>query len=339
MLQNCSNLELTINIHNLLVIHGTPMLAKNLVYFLSLTLILFVFASIGTVAAQTNPVSLEGAGVAITLSFPEDAHPNDSISHTIAANTTSSTSLEIMLFVYAPVDSTFQQIKSNTSSWATLPAGISLPAYSIRFTLPQNVNGTLRCVLYVRTNQLSDYMSFTFYTTLVRSVSYSELQIAYSELLANHSKLVIEYENLLEEYDGLRSENIGLISSQEALLKDYNEIKANYSSLLGSQTALQSEYNVKKTSYDGLLADFNSLTTNYNSLQGNYTSLESIVGNLKQAASTSEAALNTDRILMLVFIIAIVGLIALVAYVKRKKQEPYMVIREETPVVNKEDIQ
>jgi len=315
------------------------MIAKSLAYFLSFSLVLFLLVGISRAAAQTNPVSFEGAGVAITLFFPEDAHPNDSISHTIAANTTSSTSLEIMLFVYAPIDSTFQQIKSNVSSWATLPAGISLPAYSIRFTLPQNANGTLRCVLYVRTNQLSDYMSFTFYTTLVRSVSYSELQIAYSELLVNHSKLVIEYENLLEEYDGLRSENIGLISSQEALLKDYNEIEANYSSLLGSQTALQSEYNVKKASYEGLLGDFNSLTSEFESLKGNYTSLEGLVSNLEKARSDRDAALNTDKIVMLIFIIAIVGLIALVAYVKRRKQEPYLVIRKETPVVNKEDIQ
>ena len=313
------------------------MLVKDLVYLLSLTLILFMFAGIGAATAQTNPVSLEGAGVAITLSFPEDAHPNDSISHTIAANTTSSTSLEIMLFVYAPVDSTFQQIKSNTSSWATLPAGISLPAYSIRFTLPQNVNGTLRCVLYVRTNQSSDYMSFTFYTTLVRSVSYSELQIAYSELLVNHSKLVIEYENLLEEYDGLRSENIGLISSQETLMNDYNQIKANHSSLVVSYATLQSEYSTKKGSYDALLVEYNNLTISNENLWKNYTSLKSVVSTLEQAVGDKDAAANTDRILMIVFIITIMGLIALVAYVKRKKQEPYLVIRKETATLDKDN--
>jgi hypothetical protein len=260
--------------------------------------------------------------VVISLSFPEDAHPNDSINHTIAANTTVSTPLEIVLVVYAPVGSTYQLIANVSKSWDNLPV-VGLPPYSVTFSLPQGANGRLRCILYGRTNQMADLMSFAFYTTQVQSVSYGELQAAYNELLENRSKLMTNFENLLEEYDGLRSENIGLISSQETLLKDYNAIKANYSSLVGSHATLQSDYNVKKASYEGLLADYNNMTTEVESLRTNCTNLE--------------RAVSTYRILMLIFMIAIVGLIALVAYVKRKKQEPYLVIRKETVTLDKDN--
>lgn len=295
-----------------------------------------MLAGIGAVSAQTSSVSFEGAGVVISLSFPEDAHPNDSINHTIAANTTVSTPLEIVLVVYAPVGSTHQLIANVSKSWDNLPV-VGLPPYSVTFTLPQGANGRLRCILYGRTNQMADFMSFTFYSTYVRSVSYSELQSAYNELLTNHSKLMTDFENLLDEYDGLRSENIGLISSQETLLKDYNEIKANYSSLRSSFTSLQNEVNVKNSSYNGLLADYNSLAFNHSSLQGNYTSLESLVANIQQSIKDSEAAVNGDRVIMIILIATIAGLIALIAYVRRKKQEPYLVIRKETVTLDKDN--
>ena len=312
------------------------MRANTATYVLCLILALSVFAGIGVVTARTNDIVVDGVGVAIKLSFPEEAHPNENINHTIAANTTTMTSLEIGLFVYAPVDSTSLLIASNTSSWATLPA-IALPAYNVSFALPQNTNGTLRCLLRIRTSQAADYVSFTFYTTTVRSKSYGDLLTEYNGLLANHSKLIVEYESLLDEYDGLLSEHVALISSHEALLNEHSALEANYTSVLESQRTLQSQYNQLEASYEDLNTEFDNLTDTYNILRGNYSDLEDQIADLKEQNSSLEGNLSFDRVIMLIFIIAVVGLIALVVYVKRKKQEPYLVIRKETSVLGEEN--
>ena len=312
------------------------MRANTATYVLCLILALSVFAGIGVVTARTNDIIVDGVGAAIKLSFPEEAHPNENINHTIMANTTVETPMEIRLFVYAPVDSTYQLIASNTSSWATLPA-ISLPAYNVSFTLPQNTNGTLRCVLRIQTNQVADYASYTFYTTTVRSKSYGELLSEYNGLLANYSKLVVDYESLLDEYDGLLSEHVALISSHEALLNEHTALEANYTSVLESQRTLQSQYNQLEASYEDLNTEFNNLTDAHNILSENYSDLEDQIADLEKQISDLKGNLNSDKVIMLIFIIAVVGLIALVVYVKRKKQEPYLVIRKETSVLGEED--
>jgi type IV secretory pathway component VirB8 len=47
--------------------------------------------------------------------------------------------------------------------------------------------------------------------------------------------------------------------------------------------------------------------------------------------------MNSDRIVLFIFTITVAGLVALIIYIKRKKPEPYLVIRKETVAVKTEE--
>lgn len=371
--------ELTININRLQVFHERLMNVKTIAFTLGFILTLSILANVGSVNAQTDSFSFHGLGIVVDFTFPLEAHPSDIITYEVTVTAIVDVALEnVTLFVYAPIDSALQQISGPTVSLPLLRAGDSLSKIPVKITLPADTNGTLRCLLYVKTDQSSDYASVTFLTTQVRSVSYgelvakygellanhgkliaeyenlldeycglleensalaanySELEAEHSELLANHTKLIAEYKNLLDEYNGLLEENSALISSHEDLLNEYNALKANYTSLLNSQSTLQSEYDQLESSYEALLSEHNSLIIAYDSLQENCTSLEKEVDDLKKTISELQSDDDNDRIIMQVLLIAVVGLVALVIYVKRKKQEPYLVIRKEDVSLNKE---
>ena len=315
------------------------MQAKCVVYFLSLILTLSMFAYSGAGAMEANNVSFQGAGITIDLVFPEDAHPAENIWHNVTVTANTTLTLNFTINIKAWVNQSWQDVGSWDTKNYIMNQNQILPISVPIGPLP-STNNTLICLLYastLRTSQRLDDLSLKFYTTQVRSLSYSELLALYNEALADHSNLIAEYEELLGEYNGLRSENIFLISSQETLLNDYNEVKANYTSLFASYGTLQKNYDISNASYRSLLTNYQTLQSELGSLQGNYTSLEGVVSNLQQTISESENALNGDRVVMLIFIVAIAGLIVLFLYVKRKKQEPYLVIRKETVEVNKEE--
>ena len=305
---------------------------KNLAFLLCTALLFSMLAQVGSVFSETDSFSFHGIGVAVDFSFPIEAHPSDIITHNVTITSTTDVVLQnITLFVYAPVGLTLQLVNvSHVSLPYVLPAGQSLPNIPVRITLPANTNGTLRCLLYVKTDQSSDYASATFLTTQVRSVSYGELVDNYSDLLANYSKLLAQYENLLDEYNVLLQENTVLIASQEILLNENTALKANYTRLLNSQSALQGEYNQLEASYQSLLSEYNDLAANYASLNENNTNLQEDLISLEETNGDLQKNISINRITILVFMIAIVGLIALVVYVRHKKQDPYLVIRKET---------
>jgi predicted nuclease with TOPRIM domain len=418
------------------------MRTKTVVYFLSFLLVSSaVVYCVG--AAQTKTQSFHGVGVKIELAFPDEAHPTDTISHNITITAIVDVALQnITLFIYAPINSTLQHVKNQTITWPLLLAGNSLPTSEIRFTLPQNANGTLYCLLYVQTDQSADYASYTFYTTQVRTLTYTELLSAHNQLIANYSALSAAYDQLnanysalliahnnllvnystlfadygtllgsyntlLAQYGALSTAYNGLTSDYATLNSTYNLLSANYdalnstfNSLLAKNNALQSDYNSLNSTHYNLQASYNSLEGNYNSivakdnalqsdynslsstdsaLQTNYntlnstkntlqsdynslnsthysvqasydllrgaydtlnrtyTSLASEFSDLNQRVHNSENAMNSDRIVLSIFTITVACLVGFIIYIKRKKPEPYVVIRKETVTVKPEE--
>jgi hypothetical protein len=342
---------------------------KSLVCLL-LTLLLSSGLMCGVDALSTH-VSFHSVGVTVGLTFPEEAHPTD-ITHnvTITANT-ALTLQNFTLVIKAQVNSSWQEIKKITISGIYLSANQNLTS-TIPFTVPQNTNGRLYCFIYVLTDQIADPSSYTFYTTSVRILTYSELLSAHNQLLANYS-------NLLNEYNSLRANYTDILADYQTLLESYNKLSiqygtlnttynelsvsygtlnsaynelsvkydtsiSTYNSLLGNYNALRSDYNSLNSThyslqanYTSLEADYNSLNQSYTALKQNYNTLENEDNDLHQRIDASEAELTQTRILMTLFMGTSIALILLVAYLKRKKQEPYVVIRKETVAVKQDE--
>jgi hypothetical protein len=322
--------------------------------------------SVGALPDKT--VTFRGAGVTVDLMFPEEASPLDYISHNLtitAYNYVSS--LNITLFIYAPVNETWQIVDQPHNIPWPFPLGVnqSLPTAEIWFTLPQDANGILKCILYVQTNQTADYPSYTFYTTHVSEPTFSEMQRSYNEMLANYTELQANYTTKLNEYNDLLANFSSLFANYTALLSQYNELTGKYNAQVAAYQALLDNYNKRSDDYDALNANYMSKVNQYNALQmdyeelnstrnsllANYTSLQALYDELNQtytdllgkfadlqeSSNRSESALGNDRIVMFIFVITLVALIAFIIYLKRGKEEPYVVIRKETVSMNQDE--
>jgi len=280
----------------------------------------FLLGSVyGVDAFSTNSVSFHGAGVMIDLTFPEEAHPTESITHNLTITANTSLTLEnFTITIKTLVNSSWQQVYKEQILLREMLQNESLTR-QMRFTLPQKAQGTLYCFMYVLTDKITDHLSYTFYTTHVRTLAYSELLSKYNELLTNYSDLLTDYETLLESYNALSAEYGTLNSTYNSLLNEYNALQSNYNSLNSTYYSLQASYN-------SLLSSYNSLEADYNSLNQTYATLENEINDLR-------AQLNNTRNLMYLFIGTTIALIVLIIYIKKKKPEPYIVIRKETVAV------
>lgn len=331
------------------------MQAKKMGYFLSTLLLLSgLMCSVG---ASTTTVSFRGVGVTIDLTFPEEAHPTETITHNVTITAHTNLTLQsFTLFIYAPVNATWQEVKNRTISWDFLE-NENLTS-RIEFQLPQDTNGTLYCVMTVQTDQSSDYSSYRFYTTRVSELTFSEMQSLYYDMLANYTSLQEDYQSLLNEYDGLLANYSSLFDNYTALLSEHNDLLAkyngqvatyqtllnNYNKLSGDYNTLDSNYRSQLNKYNALQADYDLLNSTFYRVQGNYTGLQAVydalnqtytdllsdLNNLQERISDSESDLNTGRIVMFIFIVTVACLIALIIYIKKKETEPYVVIRKET---------
>jgi predicted nuclease with TOPRIM domain len=332
-------------------------------YFLSVLLLLSAF--ICTVSALPDTtVTFRGGGVTIEMTFPEEAHPNATITHNVTVTAHTDLTLQsFTLFIYAPINSSLQEIKNRTITWDFLE-NENLTS-RIEFQLPQNTNGTLYCVMTVQTDQTTDSSSYKFYTTHVSDLTFSEMQSLYNEMLANYTGLQENYTTLLSDYDSLLANYSSLFANYTALLSQYNALSSNYNdrvttyqilfenynTLSGEYDALDSNYKSKINEFDTLQSDCNDLNSTHNSLQANYTTLQTDYNTLNQtytglqgdynrlqgSFSSSQNDVNNDKIVMLIFVIALVSLIAFIIYLKRGKEEPYVVIRKETVSMNQDE--
>jgi hypothetical protein len=341
------------------------MRAKKIVCFF-IVLLLFSTLTCSAGALPDTSVSFRGGGVTIDLTYPEEAHPNGTITHNVTITaTTDLTSINIGIFIYAPVNSTLQLIKNQPFSWGTLHENESLPTSEIPILLPEQANGTLYCNMTVQTDQTADALSYTFYTTRVSELTFSEMQNLYNEMLANYTSLQADYDALLNEYDDLLANYSSLFANYTALLSQHNQLLTQYNSQVATYQSLLAQYNKLSDDYDTLNANYRSKITELGTLQSDYdelnatryslqtdnealqavytalnqtyTELQNEFASLQEISARSENALNSDRIVMFIFIIAVAALIAFIVYIKRKKQEPYVVIRKETVNVNPDE--
>jgi hypothetical protein len=317
-------------------------------------------------ASPTGIVSFHGVGVTIEVTFPEEAHPTENITHIVTLTANANLTLQnSTIFVFAPVASGWQQVFNQSLINFFMLENQNLTNSLKLQQLPQDTNGTLRCLIYVLTDQSADYSAYIFYTTRVSELTFSEMQSLYYEMLANYTALQTDYATLLNEYNGLLADYSSLFANYTALLSEHNDLLAKYNAqvstyqtLLNNHEKLSSDYNTLNSNYGSKTIEYNALQTDYKSLndtryslQTDYDSLQAVFDALNQtyvdlqtafANLQSETvilsnALNIDRVVMFIFVAAVASLIALVIYLKRKEPEPYVVIRKETVTVKPDE--
>jgi predicted nuclease with TOPRIM domain len=313
-------------------------------------------------------VSFSGSGLTIDLIYPEEAHPNTTIAYDITITAiTEVASINIDIFIYAKVNSTLQFVKNQPFIWSTLHENQSLPSSEIPILLPEQTNGTLYCNITVQTeiDSTLHYSAYSFYTTLVTEPTLSEMRVLYDEILANYTILQAEYETLLEDYDGLLAnysslfaDYTALLSEHDQLLSDYNSKAADYESLLAQYNELSDDFNDLdadyrskitelanlETSYDDLNVSrydlqesYNTLNTIYRGLNNTYTNLQTAFANLQDTLDVKQAELDIERIVMFIIVMTVAVLIAFIIYIKRKQEDPYLVIRKETVSIKSDE--
>ena len=315
-------------------------------------------------ASPTTTMTFSSDGVTIDVAFPEEAHPLENITHNVTITAQTTLTLSFALFVYAPVDSIFQEVTNQTfTNFPFSENQTQLNRFELQ--LPENTNGTLYCVMTFQTNQATSYSSYMFYTTHVSELTFSEMQTLYNEMLASYTLLQTDYETLLTQYNGLLADYNSSVVNYTSLLSQHTELQTKYdsqvaafNSQLSSNNQLSQEYNnlnavykVKLTELSASQSDYETLNTTKSNLQTSYTSLQNVYNTLNQTYNTLQKQLNdlqedvkiTDSDLtisqtfMFIALMAIAGLVALIVYLKRKKPEPYMVIRKETVTVPQDD--
>jgi predicted nuclease with TOPRIM domain len=335
---------------------------KKIYFFIVLLLLSTVPCSMGTLPDTT--VTFSGAGVTIDLSYPEEAHPKDSITHNVTITAHTDLALQsFTLFIYAPVNSTLQEVKNRTISWDFVE-NENLTS-RIEFQLPQNTNGTLYCEMTAQTDKTVYVLSSKFYTTHVTELTFSEMQSLYDEMLANYTALQEDYSTLLNTYNDLLVNYNSLLDNYTALVGEYDSLSHKYdiqvasyqtlldeySNLLIDKKTLDDAYSSKSSELSDLQAKYAELNAtlydlqgNFTKLQGNFTSLktdydalEKTYEDLSERNTRSESALDVNRIVMFIFVVAVAALIVFIVYLKRKKQEPYVVIRKETVSMKSEE--
>ena len=339
------------------------MRAKNAVILLSMLVLLSGLVQ-NLEALSIEDVSMTGEGVTINLTFPTEAHPLDSITHNLTITANTGLTMDFTISISAPVDSSWQEVKRQTLTGYDIPENGNFTS-NLEFILPREANGTLYCFLNVSTNVNNKYLLTTLYTTHVSELTFSEMQSLYNEMLANYTTLQADYETLLNEYNGLLANYSGLSADYAALQSERDELFSKYNSQVAAYASLLDDFNTlsedhktlnfnyqsKLNEYNALQANFNSLNSSYYSLQANYTSLQAVykelnetcteleaeLNDLKQDIMDSNNALNTDRIVMFIFLVAVACLIAFIIYIKRKEREPYVVIRKKTVAVEPDE--
>lgn len=181
--------------------------------------------------------------------------------------------------------------------------------------------------------------------------NYSSLFANYTTLLNEYNQLVADYGTLLDDYDDLSANYSSLNATYTTLLSEHNQLTADYNSKVAEYNSLDDDYKSKtsdleslQTDYDNLNSTHNSLQTNYGELQDDYIMLNQTFNNLqneltdlRERLTDSEGIVNSDRIVMLIFLIALAVLIVFIVYIKRKQEDPYLVIRKETVSMKSDD--
>jgi len=328
------------------------MRARNTVCFF--ILLLLFSGLVHCISASARNVTFNGVGITINMIFPEEHYPNRTITHdiNITSNINNLKLRNFTLFVYAPINSVLQYITNETVTYPSIQENQSL-TFPVSISLPDNVKGRLYCLMYVETeiSLVIESSSYTFYTTYISSPTISEIQNVYNTLLqeyellnATYTELNQTFTNLSEQHQTLLAQNEDLIQDHDALEKtyktllaqynklsdDYNSLDAKYTSRIAELSNLEtSYYDLNATRYD-LQASYDTLDNIYIALNETYSNLQTQFVNLQNSLNAKQSELDSDKIVMLIFVISVAVLIAFIVYLRRKKEDPYLVIRKET---------
>ncbi|MBN1245708.1 hypothetical protein JXA31_08970 [Candidatus Bathyarchaeota archaeon] len=324
------------------------MRAKKIVCFFSV-LLLFSVLMCSVDALSDTTVSFRGGGVTIYLTYPDEAYPNTNITHYVTINSSTTVTLKnFTVVIKALVNSSWQEILNGMNVYGIPP---QLPQYyNLTLPLPQDANGMLQCFIFVNTSIIDD-LATTVYTTLVSEPTFSEMLANYNSLQADYQSLLNDYDGLLANYSSLFANYTALLSEHNQLITDYNSKVAAYTSLLAQYNKLSDDNNALYDNYMAKLSELGALQTDYEdlnstrySIQASYNTLQAVydglnqtyidlqkeLTTLQQRINDSVGELNIDRVIMFIFTVAVAALIAFIIYLKRKKEEPYVVIRKET---------
>jgi predicted nuclease with TOPRIM domain len=333
------------------------MQAKKIVFSFSV-LILFFGLICSADASSDIAVSFRGDGVTIDLAFPAEAHPLDSINHTLTIITNTDMVFQnFTVSIEAPVNSGWQEIRKREEIGQSLSKNTPWMV-PLSMSLPQDSNGTLRCFIYALTNQTTEPLSYTFYTTEVREMTYSELLAGYNILNNTYNQLEADYNTLnntyndlqtsfaslnilyddlegnrsilKDSYDDLLIQNTTLTNKYNTLETDYNNEKASHSLLLQDYTELQEGYDLLNSTFYTVQGNYNNLKVNLTDLQDFFDELNQTYAELLNDRNNLQNAVDIDRVTMFIFTLGVAALVFFIIYLKRKKQEPYVVIRKET---------
>ena len=289
---------------------------KNLCRVLPLILLSLIITPIGFVQAQTQQ-TFYSVGVDIDLSFEEEAHPQTEIIHNIKIIAKSDLTInQFSINIYALVNQSLEQIPG-------LPTINSLPMIEdqvlpirINFTTPPETKGRLYCNIYLSTSKSSDHFSASIYTTNINSPTFAEL-------LADYSSLLSEYNTLSTQLSQLQAQYTSLSNSYQDLEEENQKIRNEY-------IAKENEYQILNSTHTQLQSNYASLDSDYTSLKRDYDDLYQEKSDLENEIENIASSLNSDKYLMIIFIIIIVALVGLIIYLRNKQKEPYVVIRKET---------
>lgn len=287
--------------------------------------IVCVVAALGFLSATINEacassvgnVSFRGAGVVVDMEFPEEAHPTETITLNVTITALLALKLQnFTLVIKVLVDTGWQQVyKEQLLSLNMDPNEVLVRL--VWFTLPQSAHESLYCQMYVLTDKAPGLpATYVFYATHVRTVTYDEL-------LANYNSLLTTYETLLDSYNALVAQYDGLNSTYNLLLSQYNSLQATFESL-------NSSYFSQKAAYDTLKANYDALDASYRTLNQTHYALTTENHSLRNTVSAQDTELAMTRNAVYGLIAVTVALAALIIYNKKKKSEPYVVLRKET---------
>ena len=124
-----------------------------------------------------------------------------------------------------------------------------------------------------------------------------------------------------------------MLNSKDQISQEYNNLNANYKAKLTELSASQSDYETLNTTKNNLQTSYTTLQNVYNNLNQTYSNLLAQLSTLQEEANE----LPISRTLLFIALMAVAGLVALIVYLKRKKPEPYMVIRKETVTVPQDE--
>jgi predicted nuclease with TOPRIM domain len=248
----------------------------------------------------------------LTLPLPQDA--NGMLQCSIFVNTSSIEELSATVYTTLVSDPTFSEMR------------VLYDEMLANYTSLQEKYET----------KLNDYNElYVNYTILLDN--YTTLLDDYNQLVTDHGTLQEDYNNISDNYKSLNTTYMALLSEHNQLTKDYNNEVSNYDALyedFRDRTTelvnLQTVYSALNDTYYSLQTEFNKLQIDSSTLNQTYNNLQTAFTELQKRFTDSESAVGMGNIVMFIFIVVVAALIAFIVYIKRKQENPYLVIRKET---------